>query len=115
MVSATSWPTVRLSGGSGAGRLGTERLDEQGDDTAQHLEALVEAPEPTVGLVDVVDDRTHLDGRHAGELAGAQHRETLHRLDVAAARPADSRRRPDRADTRRGQHLTRLLEERCIR
>ena len=76
--------------------------------------AVVEAPERAVGLGDLVDDRAHLERGHAGELAGAQHGEALHRLDLAAGRAADAGRGADRADARLGKRGARGREQRVV-
>ena len=60
------------------------------------------------GLFEIV--RTSTAGI-AGELGGAQHREALHRLDVALAPAADPRAARDRQDVRVGQRAPGRLDE----
>jgi len=99
IVSATTWPIVRSPGGSGAGSSGTGRsLHEGGKGRRQLFARVGKLPASTIRLGDLVRQDAHLDGRHAGERRSAQHRKALHRLDGAAARPADVRGGADRLD-----------------
>src|SRR6266511_758112 len=96
MVSATSCPTVRSAGGRGAGSSGIERLQEPRQRLAQKRESVLEPPAAPVRLADLVHDGADLEGRNSGELAGAEHGEPLHRLDLTSRRAADARSRADR-------------------
>src|SRR6185312_7136875 len=84
IVSAMSWPIVRVSGGSGGGRsrIG-EHLEQRRQRSTQGVERVLDAPEAAVRLADGVRDRTKLERRDAGERSSAQDAESLHRLHLA--------------------------------
>ena len=78
---------------------------------AKRRECLVEPPERPVGLADLVRDDAHLDRGDARELAGAQDREALHRLDVDVVGAADACARPDRQHARVGKRSAEAGEQ----
>src|SRR5512146_1290349 len=112
IVSATSWPTVRVSGGSGGGSSRTGELrEERGQRDAKRLERIAHAPAITVLLGDRIGDRAELERRYAGERSRAQHTESLHRLDLTGNAPADATRSADRQHVRVGERLACACEQ----
>ena len=118
-LSATSWPTVRVSGGSGGGsgsllRLTAAARTSRGRCSARVASASSRRQRVRSGSSISFEITPHLDGGHAGELGGPQNGEALHRLDVDAARPADARARADRAHVGVRERRAKPLEQRRI-
>src|SRR5689334_17601894 len=91
IVSAMSWPTVRVSGRRGGGSSRTcELLQERRQRGAKRLERIIDPPTVAVGFGDRVGDRAQLERGNAGERSRAQHTEPLHRLDLARRASADT-------------------------
>ena len=115
-ASATSWPTVRVSGGSGGGSGSSlTRPDaaatSRGSARASVANASSKRQRARSGSsISFETTRTSTAGT-PGELARAQDGEALHRLDVDAVRAADAGARPDRAARRFGNAVAQPLEQ----